>query len=164
MKSTQVPVITIDGPSGSGKGTVSLLLSKHLHWHYLESGAIYRAIAWATRYYGVDPENKLALKHLLSQMQIVLKGVTHEEEAKVMCDNHDITQDIRAEECGVMASQVASYPMVRESVLQYQRDFRRFPGLVADGRDMGTVVFPEATLKFFLQADPKERVLRRYRQ
>lgn len=156
------PVITIDGPSGVGKGTISLMLAKHLGWHFLDSGAIYRAIAWATLHYAVSPDDTQALKNLLKRIQVRLED--RPEGEKVFCDGYDITQEIRSEQCSQMASRTSRLPIVRESVLQYQRDFLRPPGLVADGRDMGTVVFPYATIKFFFKADLEQRANRRYKQ
>ena len=156
------PVITIDGPSGVGKGTISLMLAKHLHWHFLDSGAIYRAIAWAVLHYQVPLHDTQAIERLVKRIQIRLGSLPLEE--TVTCDGYDITQAIRSEQCSAVASVTSELPMVRQAVLQYQRDFRRWPGLIADGRDMGTVVFPEAPLKFFFTADSEERVLRRYKQ
>lgn len=156
------PVITIDGAGGVGKGTISLKLAKHLGWHLLDSGAIYRAVAWAVLHYKVSWEDEKALEKLLKRVQIKLGDRPLEE--KVVCDGHDITHEIRSEECSRMASKTSQLGVVRQAVLQYQRDFRRQPGLIADGRDMGTVVFPDADLKFFLKADSDERVRRRYKQ
>ncbi len=152
------PLITIDGPSGSGKGTISVMLSKALGWHVLDSGAIYRAVAWAILHYRVALEDEHALQSLLKRIQIVI------QDSMVRCDGHDITQAIREEACGIMASQSSALPTVRQAILQYQRDFRRSPGLIADGRDMGTVVFPDAPLKFYFNAKPEERALRRHKQ
>src|SRR3990167_10472984 len=156
------PVITIDGPSGSGKGTIGLRLAKHLGWHFLDSGAIYRAIAWAVIHYGVALEDDISLKRLLKRVQINIGDPLTDE--RVTCDGHNITLAIRSEACSQIASKSSVLPVIREAVLQYQRDFRRLPGLIADGRDMGTVVFPDATLKFFFKADPEERARRRYQQ
>lgn len=159
-----VPVITIDGPSGSGKGTISLMLAKELGWHLLDSGAIYRAIAWAVMHYKVSPDDEKGLQNLLDRVQIAIENHPESRDTKVICDDSDITQDIRQEVVGAMASKTSALPIVRAAVLHYQRDFRRSPGLVADGRDMGTVVFPDALLKFFLEANPEERARRRYDQ
>lgn len=157
------PVIAIDGPSSSGKGTISVMLAKHLKWHFLDSGSIYRAIAWAILHYKVHPDDQMALGRLLKRIQIAVQDRVLEI-SKISCDGYDISEDIRSEDCATMASKVSAYPMVREAVLQYQRDFRRSPGLVADGRDMGTVVFPDAVVKFFFEADSKERAKRRFNQ
>lgn len=158
-----VPVIAIDGPSSSGKGTISVMLAKYLKWHFLDSGSIYRAIAWAILHYQISPDDQAALARLLKRVQIAIQDRA-EQISRITCDGHDISDDIRSEDCAMMASKVSAYPMVREAVLQYQRDFRRPPGLVADGRDMGTVVFPDANVKFFFEADPKERAERRFKQ
>lgn len=158
------PVITIDGPSGSGKGTVSLRVAKDLKWHTLDSGAIYRAIAWAILHYKIDWNDARALGRLLKHIQLVIENPHYEANARVFCDGHDITLSIREEEIGILASKVSVIPLVREAVLQYQRDFRRPPGLIADGRDMGTVVFPDAPLKFYFDANPEERAHRRFEQ
>jgi cytidylate kinase len=158
------PVITIDGPSGVGKGTVTHMLAKALGWYMLDSGAIYRAIGWALLHYQVSPDDEAALKRLLLKVQIAIENPISDLPAKISCDGYDITEAVREEAIGKMASQASALTVVRQAVLQYQRDFRRFPGLVADGRDMGTVVFPDATLKFFFDADPLERAKRRHRQ
>lgn len=160
----QPTVITIDGPSGSGKGTIALRVAQALHWHVLDSGVIYRAIAWALSYYGVPLGEHKDISCLLEQLQIVIESQPMVKKLKVSCDNHDITEAIRTEECGSLASKSSTLSVVRQAVFQYQRDFLRWPGLVADGRDMGTIVFPYATLKFYFDADPKERAYRRYRQ
>lgn len=159
----QPPVIAIDGTSSSGKGTISVMLAKHLKWHFLDSGSIYRAMAWAILHYKVPPDDQPALQRLLKRVQIAVEDRV-EEISRITCDGHDISDDIRSEDCATMASKISAFPMVREAVLQYQRDFRRLPGLVADGRDMGTVVFPDANVKFFFEADLKERAERRYKQ
>ncbi|MBT8506587.1 cytidylate kinase [Coxiella-like endosymbiont of Rhipicephalus sanguineus] len=160
----QAPVITIDGPSGSGKGTIALRVAQALHWHFLDSGIIYRAIAWALSYYGVSLADQKGIADLLKRLQIAVESQPVVRKLKVSCDNHDITEAIRTEKCGALASKASALSVVRQAVLQYQHDFRRCPGLVADGRDMGTVVFPNTTLKFYFDADPQERAYRRYRQ
>jgi cytidylate kinase len=159
-----IPAITIDGPSGVGKGTIAHRVAKQLGWHLLDSGAIYRAIGWALLHYNVDINDESELKHLLKQVQITIEDPKLGQSPKIICDGHEITDAIRQEACGNIASQVSALPVVRQAVLQYQRDFRRLPGLVADGRDMGTVVFPDATVKFFFDANPLERARRRYQQ
>lgn len=160
----QAPVITIDGPSGSGKGTIAFRVAQTLRWHVLDSGMIYRAIAWASSHYGVSLTDQERIAHLLKRLEIAFESQSFVRTLKVSCDNHDITEAIRTEECGALASKTSVFYVVRQAVLQYQRDFRRWSGLVADGRDMGTVVFPNATLKFYFDADLKERAYRRYRQ
>ena len=160
----QPTVITIDGPSGSGKGTIALKVAQALHWHILDSGIIYRAVAWALSYYGISLEDQDGIDHLIKGLKIVVESQLVVRKIKVSCDNHDITEAIRSEECSALASKSSALSVVRQAVLQYQRDFSRWPGLVADGRDMGTVVFPYATLKFYFNADLQERAYRRYRQ
>lgn len=144
----RIPVITIDGPSGSGKGTIALRIAKALGWCILDSGIIYRAIAWALLYYNVSLSDTDALASLLKRIQISIKNHLNEQ-IKVSCDGYDVTRTIRSKECSIVASQASALFLVRSTILQYQRNFRRQPGLVADGRDMGTVVFPDAPLKFF---------------
>lgn len=163
MMEPQAPVITIDGPGGVGKGTIAYRVAKALGWYLLDSGIIYRAIAWALLYYKVSLQDQAALASLLKRVQIAIENPVFGE-AKIFCDGQDITQSIRSEKCGKIASESSAFPIVRQAVLQYQRDFQRPPGLVADGRDMGTIVFPEADLKFFFEADPVERARRRYKQ
>ena len=158
---TDVPVITLDGPSGSGKGTVSQRLATELGWHYLDSGAIYRALAHAASQAGVvDPAEAAAMARGL---QLAFRPAT-DGGAAVLLDGVDISDAIRTEECGAVASRLAADPQVRAALLQRQRDFRQPPGLVADGRDMGTVVFPDATHKIYLTASAEVRADRRYKQ
>lgn len=159
----QAPVITIDGPSGSGKGTVALKIAQALNWHFLDSGLIYRAIAWAVFHQGIILEDVTALMCFLKRLQISSDRM-HGKKTKISYDGHDIIADIRTEECGTLTSKISALPIVRKAVFQYQHDFRQWPGLVADGRDMGTVIFPNAVLKFYFNADLKERVYRRYKQ
>lgn len=159
-----IPVITIDGPSGVGKGSVSLLLAQELGWHFLDSGALYRVLAFAAQREHISLSDPAALGHLAERMPIrfeLKKGAT---ESELWLDDANVTDSIRTSECGLMASQVAAYPEVRHGLLTRQRAFRQLPGLVADGRDMGTVVFPDANVKFFLQASAEERANRRYKQ
>lgn len=159
-----VPTITIDGLSGTGKGTIAALVAQKLGWHVLDSGAIYRAAAWAIARHNLDLTDEQGLVALLSGVKIEVRPATADASAYVGCDGHDITNEIRSERCGMFASQASSMPVVRQSLLHCQQACRRLPGLVADGRDMGTVVFPDADLKVFLTASEDERVKRRFKQ
>jgi len=158
------PVITIDGPSGGGKGTIAQLLAKTLGWHYLDSGALYRAFAWAILHNKTALNDYVGLKTLLQHITIQLCASERGEIAKISYDDQDITSDIRSEACSQMASQCSAISFVRETLLAQQRAMRKPPGLVTDGRDMGTVVFPDAAVKFYFEAQAKERAKRRYYQ
>lgn len=157
------PVITIDGPSGSGKGTISQLLASRLRWHFLDSGALYRLVALAGRDAGVAADQPAQLARLAQSLDVVF-APTDELEAEVRLAGVDVSRAIREEAIGVMASQVAGHAVVREALLERQRRFAVAPGLVADGRDMGTVVFPAAPLKVFLTASAEKRAERRCKQ
>ncbi len=157
-----VPVITIDGPSGSGKGTVAALLAAKLGWNFLDSGALYRLLAFAARNHGVDLTNEEALKVLAAHLDVQFGAA--KDGMEIVLEGEEVTTAIRNEQVGAGASQVAALPVVREALLQRQKAFREPPGLVADGRDMGTVVFPDAPLKIFLTASAEERARRRYLQ
>jgi len=159
-----VPVITIDGPSGSGKGTVAALLAGKLGWKFLDSGALYRLLAFAARNHGVDLTNEEALKVLAAHLDVQFGAAESGQGMRIVLEGEDVTEAIRNEVVGAGASQVAALAVVREALLQRQKAFREAPGLVADGRDMGTVVFPDATLKIFLTASAEERARRRYLQ
>jgi len=159
----QVPVITIDGPSGSGKGTVSRAVAKRLGWALLDSGALYRLVALAARRSSVSLDEGAALGQLAARFNIRFGSHETGEEA-VWLDDQDVTRAIRTEGAGNDASKVAALAPVRAALLERQRRFAVPPGLVADGRDMGTVVFPDARVKIFLTASPAERALRRYKQ
>jgi cytidylate kinase len=158
-----VPVITIDGPSGSGKGTVSRAVAKALGWSLLDSGALYRLVALGGRRASISLDDGAALGQLAGRFDIRFDSNESGEEL-VWLDGQDVTRAIRTEEAGSDASKVAALPVVRAALLDRQRRFAVPPGLVADGRDMGTVVFPHADLKIFLTASPAERALRRYKQ
>jgi len=161
---TDAPVITIDGPSGSGKGTVSQQLARSLGWHYLDSGAIYRALAHAVDQSGLlADENHQQIVKLARELKLSFLP-SEDGGAEVLLDEVNITDLIRTEECGAKASKLAADGDIRAALLQRQRDFRQSPGLVADGRDMGTVVFPDALHKFFLTASAQVRAERRYQQ
>lgn len=156
-------MITIDGPSGSGKGTISHLLAQELGWHFLDSGAIYRAAAWiaiATE----TPIEEDSLLPLATNLALNFSIQSSEQLLRIFWRQQDITDDIRTEEIGQLASKLGGYSKVRQALLAYQRAFRRAPGLVADGRDMGSIVFPDAQLKIFLEASLEERAKRRYLQ
>ncbi len=157
-----MPVLTIDGPSGSGKGTISRVIAKKLGWHYLDSGSIYRSLAIAVNQRNIGLEDKQSVVGIAEAMQLSFQ--CSEEKLLVFLDGEEISQQLGTEQTGHSASVLAAYPEVREVLLQKQRDFQKMPGLVADGRDMGTVVFPAATCKVFLTANAEERAQRRYKQ
>jgi len=159
------PVLTIDGPSGSGKGTISRLVAERLRWHLLDSGALYRIVALAGQRAGLPAEDQAAHARLAGAM-LVRFGTAPDGGEQVLLGDPpvEVTAAIRSEEAGQGASRVAVWPEVRAALLERQRAFARAPGLVADGRDMGTVVFPAAELKIFLTASPEERAQRRYKQ
>ncbi len=159
---TDIPVLTIDGPSGSGKGTIAQMIAREFGWHYLDSGAIYRVLAQAAIKHELDLTDEAALTRLAEQLDV--RFAFDNAELKVMLEGDDVSLRIRSEEAGNAASKVAAIPSVRSALLQRQRDFRKMPGLVTDGRDMGTVVFPDAPFKVFLTASAEERAQRRYKQ
>lgn len=158
MSIDNIPVIAIDGPSASGKGTVAQRIAEKLGFHYLDSGALYRLVALAAIRSEVDLRDERTLSDIAAQLDAGFEG------AEIRLQNEDVTNAIRAEACSNAASQIAAYPEVRTALLERQRQFRRIPGLVADGRDMGSVVFPEAILKIFLTASTETRAQRRYKQ
>ncbi len=155
-------VITVDGPSGAGKGTLCHALADKLGFDFLDSGAIYRILALAAVKHGIDFENEFALAELGRKLDV--KFVPENNEIQVILDGENVGDQIRTAEAGQNASKIAVYPQVREALLQRQRDFRSTKGLIADGRDMGTVVFPDAEIKFFLDASAEERTKRRVKQ
>ncbi|YCO04695.1 (d)CMP kinase [Vibrio sp. VNB-15] len=160
--SSQTPVVTVDGPSGAGKGTLCMLLAKKLGFQLLDSGAIYRVLALAAIHHGVDTESEDALVPLATHLDV--QFVAEGDLVKVILEGEDVSGELRKEETGMAASKVAALPRVREALLRRQRAFEAAPGLVADGRDMGTVVFPNAQAKIFLDASAEERANRRLKQ
>ncbi|MBE8564848.1 (d)CMP kinase [Vibrio sp. OPT20] len=159
---SQSPVITVDGPSGAGKGTLCMLLADKLGFHLLDSGAIYRVLALAAIHHGVNTESEDALVPLATHLDV--QFIAEGDLVKVILEGEDVSGELRKEETGMAASKVAALPRVREALLRRQRAFSTAPGLVADGRDMGTVVFPEAEAKIFLDASAEERASRRLKQ
>lgn len=159
----QIPVITIDGPSGAGKGTVSKKIADKLGWHFLDSGAIYRVLALATVHHDIDPSDEESVAPLASCLDVHFKS-SADGSTMVILEGEDVSKEIRNEKVGAVASKVAALPTVREALLRRQRAFKESPGLVADGRDMGTIVFPNADVKVFLNASAQERAKRRYLQ
>ena len=156
---SSIPVITIDGPSGSGKGTVSHLLARHLGFHFLDSGALYRLLALSALRRDVPLDDEARLAELALALDVEFPDEQH-----VLLDGVEVRGEIRSETAGNAASRVAVLPAVRAALLERQRAFRQAPGLVADGRDMGTVVFPDAAAKIFLTASPEKRAERRCKQ
>lgn len=152
------PVIAIDGPSGSGKGTISRLLAQQLGWHYLDSGALYRILAWVAHREKVEATDLEKLESLAHDLHVQFV------DDQILFEGQDISQQIRSETLGDMASILAVEPRVRKALIDSQRELARSPGLVADGRDMGTVVFPDADLKIYLTAAAEERAQRRHKQ
>ncbi|MES9812582.1 MAG: (d)CMP kinase [Candidatus Thiodiazotropha sp.] len=154
----RVPVITVDGPSGSGKGTLAQRIAEALGWHFLDSGAIYRVLGLMVERAGIGGENVDKIADMAKGMPLSF------DQGRVLLDGEDVSRIIRTETIGNAASKVAAIPQVREALLAWQRNYARSPGLVADGRDMGTVVFPQAKVKIFLTASAEERAQRRYKQ
>jgi CMP/dCMP kinase len=155
-------IITIDGPSGSGKGSLALLVARELGFHILDSGAIYRLAALQVLRKQVNQADESAVLAAISSMQVSFKS--GDELTIPFLEGEDVSKQIREEKTAASASVIAAYPTIREQLLQLQRDFAQPPGLVADGRDMGTVVFPEAKIKLYLHASAEERAKRRYKQ
>jgi cytidylate kinase len=154
----QLPIVTVDGPSGSGKGTISQRVATHLGWHFLDSGAIYRVLGLMASRAGISSESVEKLIEMAENMPLTFDG------DRILLDQEEVSDAIRTERAGNQASKVAAIGQVREALLAWQRHYARPPGLVADGRDMGTVVFPSAQVKIFLTASPEERAKRRYKQ
>lgn len=158
------PVLTIDGPSGSGKGTISALVARHLGWRLLDSGALYRAVGYAAGMEGLDLTDVDAVTRCAHATRIQFRAVDHGGETRILVNGHDATDELRTETAGAAASAIAAFPSVREALVAMQLGFRKAPGLVADGRDMGTVIFADAPFKVFLTASSAERAKRRYKQ
>jgi len=156
-----IPVIAIDGPSGTGKGTVANMLARHLGWHILDSGALYRIVAVGAEQQDISEQETARLCQFAREMRV---SFSTEFEGSIILNGQEISAIVRKEESGDRASVIATQASIRTALLQRQHDFRQPPGLVADGRDMGTVVFPDAILKFFLTASPEVRAERRYKQ
>lgn len=162
--SRSAPVLTVDGPGGVGKGTVSQIIAGRLGWHYLDSGALYRVVGLAASDRGTDLADGAAVARLAGQVRIDFEPCADGAPARVFLDGNEVSSRLRTEDAGKLASIVAAIPEVRAALLGVQRRFRASPGLVTDGRDMGTTVFPDATLKIFLTASPEIRAERRYKQ
>lgn len=161
---TQAPVLTLDGPSGAGKGTVASLVARAMGWHLLDSGAIYRLVGLAAQRSGVPLDDWPRLSELAASLEARFVPGSENDASRVVWGAEDVTEALRSEACGQAASRIAAVPEVREALLAWQRNFRGAPGLVADGRDMGTVVFPDALVKVFLTASVEERARRRHKQ
>ena len=160
---SSIPIVTIDGPSSSGKGTISRIVAARIGWHLLDSGALYRLVALGGILRGLDPDDVEEHVSVARSMKVNFGSIGAGEE-QVLLDGQDVTRKIRTEEAGAGASRVAAWPAVRAALTDRQRAFAQAPGLVADGRDMGTVIFPEARLKVFLTASAEERAQRRHKQ
>lgn len=158
------PVIAIDGPSGTGKGTLRTRVAGALGFHMLDSGALYRALAWWVAHQGLDPADEVEVARCAACLPIRFCADDSELGVRIIVAGHEVTEDLRGEDVGAQASVLAARPAVRAGLLELQHGFRRPPGLVADGRDMGTVVFPNADVKIYLTASPEVRAERRHKQ
>ena len=172
MSDDLIPVITIDGPAGSGKGTIAKQIAASLNYHYLDSGALYRVLGLLSQQREIGVGDAESLVALCDQMEVkfgfdaekMSKLEAESEHVPVFLNNSEVSNDLRTEECAAQASQLAALPEVRTALLEKQRSFQMYPGLVAEGRDMGTVVFPSAEHKFFLTASAEARASRRQKQ
>ena len=163
VRSTDVFILTIDGPVGSGKGTIGQMIARHYGWHYLDSGALYRAFSYAANQQGISSEDDEALKTLINTLEISFIP-TSDGGVDIKINGENVTNMVRHEDAGILASQYAGKPVVRELLFDLQKRAVKPPGLVADGRDMGSVVFPQANLKIYLTASAHSRAQRRYKQ
>ena len=163
MKKLSAPVLTIDGPSGSGKGTIRRLVAQKLGWHYLDSGALYRALGLAAAWEGIDLSDADSVAACAARTRIEFQ-TSGAGEPHILLNERDVTHQLRMETAAAAASAIAAHPQVRDALKALQRGFQRPPGLVADGRDMGTVIFPDAQFKVFLTASAEERAQRRHKQ
>ncbi len=163
MTASVAPVLALDGPSGSGKGTIARRVAGSLGWHLLDSGALYRLVGLAADRRSIDFADEAAIAALAAALDVEF-GADEAGNERIRLDGTDVTADVRTEDTGRLASKVAALPAVRTALLDLQKSFRQSPGLVADGRDMGTQVFPDAAVKVFLTATPDERARRRYKQ
>lgn len=161
---SDVPIITVDGPSGTGKGTLCSFLSDWLDWHFLDSGALYRVLALAAINRQIDFKDKQSLQQLAIDLDVQFEVQGAGQLSHVVLDGKNVTDEIRTEDCGKSASIIAAIPEIRQALLSRQHAFHQAPGLIADGRDMGTVVFPHADLKLYLTASAEERAKRRHKQ
>jgi cytidylate kinase len=160
----KIPVITIDGASGTGKGVVMQWVAKELGWNLLDSGALYRVLALAAQKHHISLDDETALEHQALHLDVQFIDSEAGESPEILLEDQDVTETIRTESIGNAASKIGALPAVRTALLDRQRSFRIEPGLVTDGRDMGTIVFPDANLKIFLTASPEERAFRRHKQ
>ncbi len=164
MSDESIPVVTIDGPAGSGKGTIAIALARNLGYHYLDSGALYRILAYLSQQQNLTSDQLDEILSLCRHMDLGFKLSDSNDFVEVQLNGEDVTQRIRTEDCAAQASKLAAEPKIRQQLMSVQQSFCKSPGLVAEGRDMGTVVFPYAEHKFYLTASPSERALRRQKQ
>jgi cytidylate kinase len=164
MEQSNAPVVTIDGASGTGKGVVGQLVAQQLGWHLLDSGALYRVLAMAAIKHNIAFDNEPVLEVLAGNLDVEFVTAERGSHPHILFESQDVTEAMRTEQIGNAASKIGALPLVRLALLERQRYFRKLPGLVTDGRDMGTIVFPQAEVKIFLVASPEERANRRYKQ